>query len=293
MEPLRVDQALVLRSWRELCEQSPELGGRPVIVSDELIYEILRESDVDYAPDEPLPIALVSSAQSFAAEVGTVGTVLHQLRLLTWAISSHSSADDEQARALLRVHHSMKTLMVQVASIALMNLDRELGDLDRIAYRDHLTGLWNRAAFDRDMIAACAQAVRPVTIAYADIDGLKAVNDQFGHPAGDALIRDFGVALSLVMEPLDIHVYRWGGDEHALLSVGHSLPVIAAAIDQVRDLFDKFSVGISSTSEVLVVPDALLKESDREMYLDKNNRKRRALQIRLVTILRALSGPQR
>lgn len=91
--------------------------------------------------------------------------------------------------------------------------------LRRSADTDALTGLANRAAFDRTLEAAMARSRQdggPLMLALIDLDGFKAINDTLGHDAGDEVLRLTGAALA---EPWlsDVFAARIGGDEFALV----------------------------------------------------------------------------
>ena len=91
--------------------------------------------------------------------------------------------------------------------------------LSRSATHDALTGLPNRALFSDRLEVALAQAERGggvVAVLFCDVDRFKMLNDSFGHPAGDALLRTSGERLSGVVRGGDT-VARLGGDEFALL----------------------------------------------------------------------------
>ncbi|MDR6788362.1 diguanylate cyclase (GGDEF)-like protein [Sphingomonas sp. BE138] len=106
--------------------------------------------------------------------------------------------------------------------------------LRRSADTDALTGIANRAAFDRELQEAMdrARACRtPLHLALIDLDGFKAINDTLGHGAGDDVLRLTGQALR---EPwlMNSMVARIGGDEFAVI-VEH--PALAADIDALRE----------------------------------------------------------
>ncbi|UAK24148.1 GGDEF domain-containing protein [Sphingomonas nostoxanthinifaciens] len=90
------------------------------------------------------------------------------------------------------------------------------------ASRDGLTGLLNKAAFERMMAQAIVDAKargRALVLAYMDLDGFKGVNDRFGHAVGDDVLRTFATAAVGVVRRGDLFA-RLGGDEFvALLSV--------------------------------------------------------------------------
>lgn len=87
------------------------------------------------------------------------------------------------------------------------------------AWRDHLTGAWNRRAFEQILNTSLEQAQsmrRELTVFVFDIDGFKPFNDRFGHDAGDAILRAMVYVLSAVIREGD-HVCRLGGDEFAVV----------------------------------------------------------------------------
>lgn len=94
--------------------------------------------------------------------------------------------------------------------------DRELSRKERAGLLlDELTGSYRRAAgfleLEREVLKA-ERTERPFTLAFVDVDGLKAVNDAHGHEAGDALLVTVVRALRAVVREYDV-VVRYGGDE--------------------------------------------------------------------------------
>ncbi|MBF5080272.1 diguanylate cyclase [Quadrisphaera sp. INWT6] len=100
-------------------------------------------------------------------------------------------------------------------------LTRELQERSRaladLAYSDPLTGVANRAAFTRALVAALDDGP-PVVAAFCDLDSFKAVNDHAGHGTGDGLLVAVAARLRQVVRPVDV-VARLGGDEFAVLVV--------------------------------------------------------------------------
>ncbi|MFW6694749.1 diguanylate cyclase domain-containing protein [Streptomyces sp. MAR4 CNX-425] len=99
-----------------------------------------------------------------------------------------------------------------------------LAEARRLAFTDPLTGLANRRALDLRLDEAVARYRADgtvVSLAVCDVNGLKEVNDSFGHAGGDRLLERFGSLLSLHAATLpDTLAARLGGDEFCLLSVG-------------------------------------------------------------------------
>lgn len=88
-------------------------------------------------------------------------------------------------------------------------------ELRALTYRDHMTGIANRKAFD-ERVACVAAQTEICTILLIDLDGFKAVNDRLGHHAGDELLRGVADRLTDLSGP-GAYVARLGGDEFAIL----------------------------------------------------------------------------
>jgi diguanylate cyclase (GGDEF)-like protein len=106
-----------------------------------------------------------------------------------------------------------------VAGVVLDCTDEHLRNvaLKRAAERDQLTGLHNRASFDR-RLARAMQRVKsePVTVALLDLDGFKDVNDTLGHLVGDKVLQTIAHKLKQHTRS-GVFLARWGGDEFAML----------------------------------------------------------------------------
>lgn len=106
-----------------------------------------------------------------------------------------------------------------VAGIILDCTDEYLRNvaLKRAAERDRLTGLFNRASFDRKLARAMQRVeAEPVTVALLDLDGFKDVNDTLGHLVGDRVLEAIAQQLRLKTSA-GVYLARWGGDEFAML----------------------------------------------------------------------------
>ncbi len=104
-------------------------------------------------------------------------------------------------------------------SYALMAHDRLRRMLERRARHDDLTGVLLRGAFWEELEAACLQAERqrqPLTVAFVDLDHFKAINDVYGHLAGDSVLRHFAGLLRKACGPRDV-AGRLGGEEFAIV----------------------------------------------------------------------------
>lgn len=102
---------------------------------------------------------------------------------------------------------------------------RQLAELERQVASDALTGLWNRAHFERLLEAERERSLRyrqPVSLILFDIDHFKQANDRHGHQAGDSVLREVALVAESAVRAADA-LFRWGGEEFAILapSTGH------------------------------------------------------------------------
>ena len=101
---------------------------------------------------------------------------------------------------------------------------------------DALTGLGNRRSFDETLGVEVARVRRdpaPLAIALFDLDGLKRINDRYGHLEGDACLRQVALALQLGVRGTD-RAFRWAGDEYAVLFPGTTAAEATAVCERIR-----------------------------------------------------------
>jgi len=162
--------------------------------------------------------------------------------------------------------------------------------LSNMARTDHLTGLANRADFDGAMSSQIAHTARTgehFALLYMDLDGFKESNDQFGHAAGDAVLREVARRLAQQVREGDM-LARIGGDEFGVVVRGgtqESAESLSKRIDEAMsppiDLPDgkQVSVGISIGIATYTDSDethlALIARADRELYQAKRLRRER------------------
>ena len=136
--------------------------------------------------------------------------------------------------------------------------------------RDPLTKLWNRLAFYED----CDRNGSAVTaVALVDMNGLKSVNDDFGHEAGDRALKSIGECL-LRVSGNQTTAYRIGGDEFVLLFVRQEEQAVRDTLDQLKTLiYEKglsISVGYVMWKDRSDTVQDLIRWADEEMYREKS-----------------------
>jgi diguanylate cyclase (GGDEF)-like protein len=176
-----------------------------------------------------------------------------------------------------QIHRIQGQLSDQIDAMGKMEVRTE--EVYKLAALDQLTGLYNRRSGEQRLSAEVLRAQRtgrPLTILLLDLDGLKAVNDRFGHAGGDELIRCFAQCLNKAIRGSDLAV-RQGGDEFLVL-----LP--DCKLDEVRYVLNRLSghkLDLEGTSLAIAFsagwanhkpgdsPEELLKRADEALYVNK------------------------
>ena len=105
---------------------------------------------------------------------------------------------------------------------------RKIESMRRLAYLDHLTQMPNRRFLETTVASAVAEfrvSKDPFGVLVIDLDEFKPINDSFGHPFGDRVLRCVGDSLSRSLRPTDT-VGRWGGDEFVAIVRGVDLEIL-------------------------------------------------------------------
>jgi diguanylate cyclase (GGDEF)-like protein len=159
--------------------------------------------------------------------------------------------------------------------------ESRLEEAERIACQDGLTGLVNRRKLECQLEARVKKG-RPFCVLYVDLNGLKQVNDSFGHLAGDDLLKQFAGELRMAFRTTDV-VARWGGDEFVVLADGDFLEGKTRVERIEKWVTGEFSVTTESGPRKVHVsaaagvaswqpndtPTTILRRADAAMYEDK------------------------
>lgn len=177
----------------------------------------------------------------------------------------------------LQIHRIQRQLSDQVESLG--KIEGRTEEVFKLAALDPLTGLYNRRSGEQRLAEEILRSQRhgcPLTVLMLDLNGLKSVNDNFGHAAGDDLIKHFAERLNKAIRGSDLAI-RLGGDEFLLL-----LP--ECKIDDVRHILNRLSgMKMERNGESVALtfsagwtnykpgesPEELLKRADDALYVNK------------------------
>jgi diguanylate cyclase (GGDEF)-like protein len=240
--------------------------------------QILRSDDILVDPRVDLgPYQDIGVRSMVVAPLRHEGSVVGVLKI----VSSNGYAFTVRD---IRVLELMSDLIAASMYHAARN---ETNALYQQATHDALTGLANRALFFdrlRHRTYAGRRQPEPFGILVLDLDGLKRINDTFGHRAGDAAIRETALRISRIPRRSDI-VARLGGDEFGVIlseiATRSDLIAIVERISQETDQPFRFegrtlqltaSIGHARYPDDATDVDSLLEAADRSMYKMKRSR---------------------
>ena len=167
-----------------------------------------------------------------------------------------------------------------------------------MAFTDPLTGVYNRrymaAHLDRK-IMEIATAEKPVSVILFDIDHFKAINDTYGHGAGDQVLKQLAARVSNNLRSFDL-VARYGGEEFVVIMPDTDAEIALRVADRLRArvadeafrveplevlLEVTISMGVTTALDTEETADALLERADRALYQAKNDGRNRAVSAEL------------
>lgn len=178
--------------------------------------------------------------------------------------------------------------------------------LEQMAMKDGLTDLYNRRAFDQFLSQEVKSAARyrsPVCLLLGDVDNFKLVNDRFGHPVGDALLKEVATVLRHSLREVD-RVARYGGEEFAMILPRTDVASGRVLANRIRERIERhvfliqrvpirltLSLGVAGfTPPLMGTNEDLIGAADRALYQAKA-RGRNRVEIQEETVPRRRTVP--
>jgi diguanylate cyclase (GGDEF)-like protein/PAS domain S-box-containing protein len=149
--------------------------------------------------------------------------------------------------------------------------------VEYLSFHDRLTGLYNRAFFDEELKRLDTERQLPITIVMGDLNGLKVINDAYGHAKGDILLKRIADILKESFRKEDI-TSRWGGDEFISILPRTSSKGAKNIVKRIKELCNErrttdiplsISFGISTKKHKSESMDDVLKKAEDKMYKNK------------------------
>ena len=258
----------VVKTWDDLIA-----GSNCYLIHDEKELELLKDKNQVWY--ESLKQAGVYSLVIYPLKAN--GNVIGYI----WA-TNFNNENTLNIKGILEV--TAFILASEISNHQLFEKTKLLSDTDL------LTGLYNRNAMNNritDIVSGIDRIKGDYGVIFADLNGLKTVNDEQGHTAGDNLLQDAAVMLKETF-PED-EIFRVGGDEFLIIITGRSEDEFNAYVNRLREKSEKsatvkFAVGTCYVDEDYDIR-AAMRTADERMYKDKDKfyDQHPELQRRLVT----------
>jgi len=275
---------IVYQDWRSMWP------GTILIIAQHILFAILQNTgyNIGFFPDPVITISkLVFHFGIALVEVGICGywSVLLRRRTLEGA---YQRAQLNNNSALLQVQLektllSEKHLQEQTEQLLALQKDLERANLDLMmrATTDGLTGLNNHREFYESLTEELARSKRNsscLSVIMIDVDQFKCYNDEFGHPAGDVVLKTVASLLQEQARESD-SAARYGGEEFAVLLPETNASDASGIAERFRYAMEIYpwagapvtaSFGVATASAGTVDASRLISEADRALYQSKH-----------------------
>ncbi len=202
------------------------------------------------------------------------GHIHQQREVVHYTLSGQPLNLVQQFSVMPNHKHDWSRVMIALTDITAHK--KAEADLGYLHSHDVLTGTYNRSFYDQEVRRLQRHGPYPVSVLMVDLNGLKSVNDTFGHAAGDALLRRAGDVLKQGIDKSS-YAIRVGGDEFIVLmpgTIAAEAEMVAEHLHQLTEQDNRlyptthllnFSLGYA-TCDASNQLEATIKEADRRMY---------------------------
>lgn len=257
-------------------------GKEPLLID----FEQLRGKTIgDIAPNTIAEKAMQCLNQAFTA--GTTQLLEYQLPINSKILHYEAriiASDTNEALIIVRNITDRKRMVEQ---------------LKKLSLHDSLTGVYNRAYFEKQMNKLPAMGYASIGLLVCDVDGLKVINDTLGHHTGDIVLKRVARILRQAFRSNDI-IARIGGDEFVVLLVNHAVADFETACHKIQELIARYNknnptlpISLSlgyAVSQAIPDMNVLFKEADNNMYREKLHRQKSAKNAIVQALIKALEA---
>lgn len=194
---------------------------------------------------------------------------------LSPAVLKVTCKDGSQRDILFRVVRAKKKFLIIYEDVTERTQAEE--KIRFLSFHDKLTGLYNRAFFEEELKRLDTIRQMPLSIIIGDVNGLKLVNDAFGHKSGDQLLESIAKVLKCSCRDEDI-ICRWGGDEFAILLPRTPRDAAQLMVERIRKALNEaqafpirlsLALGYATKESFAQDIEEVLKKADGDMYRHK------------------------
>ena len=230
--------------------------------------------------------------KSYITQPVFLGDADQQLYGTLCAASTFKQKPTDEAQELLEIFASLIARQLE-RDLLIEQLQHEQLELMRSAHSDPLTGLLNRRGLMSNVVDLQQRSQRPLHIAYIDLDGFKAINDNYGHDEGDRFLIEIARSLEKHLDSSTV-LARVGGDEFVVVTEATSDDINTSQTDLHRLLasmtsgrfltinnpinYSGPSIGIVTANEQERRLEDWLKLADEAMYQIKKSRRQQPSQ---------------
>lgn len=199
----------------------------------------------------PLPLTLMKDRQVTDAEGRT--WMVEDVSIFYSPLRLRLLSSTDQLTTLRRTLWVRAALIILMGWVGLRGIERVLGrltTLKRLSWVDPLTQVLNRRGFDTQAAQEWARAVRfgrPLTVLAIDLDHFKGINDRFGHPAGDLVLKNTASLCKVQLRDMDL-VARMGGEEFNILLPETDLDHAQVVAERIRQAVQNLATLWEATS---------------------------------------------
>lgn len=278
-----VDSSMRVVYWNRAAERLTGIAA-PSILQRTWTPRALEMSEADGAPlaDNCCPVEhAMQSGEPFLRRLSIRGRGGRELPIELHVVPVEDADGTMHGATLLMHDVSPQT-----------SLEARCQNLHEMATRDPLTQVANRAEFDRVLelfVIVHLEQSLPCSLIICDIDRFKKINDTFGHPAGDEVIKNLARLLKRMSRPGDL-VARYGGEEFLLLCAGCDNAAAARRAEDLRRAFadmvqaslgEKRATASFGVTEIQPgdTPETMLRRADRALLYAKEKGRNTVVQL--------------
>ena len=219
-----------------------------------------------------------------------------ELRIYKETKAERETENSEAKVRLSKIDRQFLNSVGNKLSMLILNKERQ-EQRKNTSYQDPLTSLYNRRFFQKEMERLDTDRQLPISFIMLDVNGLKLVNDGFGHMYGDKLLTSTADILQNSVRGEDI-IARWGGDEFIIMlpqTTREQAKKIGTRIEELcrETVEDKIPISLGMGISTKVKPEEDLNQilvlADENMYMHKHNKASSSEQLMISAMIKHLS----